>query len=82
MAIKPAASRECHALRRRKAFFAYFLWPFGQKVRRQRDATRDLVLSLTLVTIQTKTGKPSSPVPAGSRVNFFARPKKVTKERA
>jgi hypothetical protein len=23
-----------HALRRREAFFAYFLWPFGQKVRR------------------------------------------------
>jgi hypothetical protein len=31
---------------------------------------------------QKKTGKPGSPVPAGSRVTFFARPKKVTKERA
>ena len=36
--------------------------------------TRPAVLPLTLVTIQTQTGKPGSPVPAGSRPTFFARP--------
>jgi hypothetical protein len=63
---------------RRKAFFAYFLLPFGQKVRRL--AGRDPPV-LPVLRIGLKTETLTSPVPAGSRVAFFARPKKVTKER-
>jgi hypothetical protein len=63
---------------RRKAFFAYFLLPLGQKVRRL--AGRDPPV-LSVLRIGLTAEILTSPVPAGRRVTFFARPKKVTKER-
>ena len=50
-----------------KAIFAYFFWRLQKSM--ASGGTRPAGLSLY------------SPVPAGSRVAFFAGPKKVTKER-
>jgi hypothetical protein len=74
---KPPVDGERSARRQAKADFCLL---FGSLQKVRRPAGRDPPV-LPVIHTNKNTQNLTSPVPAGCRVAFFARPKKVTKER-